>query len=62
MKILNDSEGNVNGKVQLTPMDVRCILSIFSLINDDKKLAEERRIERELETLKDLFTKNGRRG
>jgi len=58
MKILNDHKGNVNGKVELTPMDVRCILSMFSLINDDKKLEEEKRIERELKALKQLFINN----
>ena len=55
MKILNDSKGNVNGKVVLTPTDVRCILSMFNFINDDRKLEEEKRIERELKALKELF-------
>lgn len=58
MKILNDHKGNVNGKVQLTPTDVRCILSMFNFINDDRKLEEEKRIERELKALKDLFINN----
>lgn len=63
MKILNDSKGNVNGKVELTPTDVRCILSMFNFINDDRKLEEEKRIETELKALRDLFIKeNGRRG
>ena len=55
MKILNDSKGNVTGKVVLTPTDVRCILSMFNFINDDRKLEEEKRIERELKALKELF-------
>ena len=58
MKILNDHKGNVNGKVQLTPTDVRCILSMFNFINDDRKLEEEKRIERELKALKQLFINN----
>ena len=57
MKILNDHNGSVNGKVQLTPTDVRCILSMFNFINDDRKLEEEKRIETELKALKDLFIK-----
>ena len=62
MKILNDKDGNVNGKVVLTPMDVRCILSMFNFMNDDRKLEEEKRIERELKALKELFIKNAQRG
>jgi len=62
MRVLNDINGNVNGKVELTPTDVRCILSMFNFINDDRKLEEEKRIERELKALKELFIKNGRRG
>jgi len=62
MKILNDHKGNINGKVELTPTDVRCILSMFNFINDDRKLEEEKRVERELKALKELFIKNGQRG
>ena len=62
MKILNDHNGNVNGKVVLTPTDVRCILSMFNFINDDRKLEEEKRVERQLKALKELFIKNGQRG
>ena len=62
MKILNDHKGNINGKVELTPTDVRCILSMFNFINDERKLEEEKRIERELKALKELFIKNGQRG
>ena len=58
MKILNDSKGKVTGKVELTPTDVRCILSMFNFINDDRKLEEEKRIERELKALKQLFINN----
>ena len=58
MKILNDKDGNVNGKVILTPTDVRCILSMFNFINDDRKLEEEKRIEAELKALRQLFIDN----